>query len=84
MRQNRPDPFLVIKRASVLTGMIHMYECETRYRPLTEEHRLEVSEERVFMRIYGPKQRKILEGWREFQQGVSYFIPFSEDQMGGT
>jgi hypothetical protein len=84
MRQNRPDPFLVIKGASVLVGMVHMYECETWHRPLTEEHRLEVSENRVLMRIYGPKKREIPEGWREFQHGASYFIPITEDQMSAT
>lgn len=52
--------------------------------PLTEEHRLEVSENRVLMRISRPKERKIPEGWRVFQQGASYFIPITEDQMGGT
>jgi hypothetical protein len=53
-----------------------MYEYETWYRPLREEHGLEVSENRVLMRIFGPKEREIPGGCRQFQHGGFIFYTF--------
>jgi hypothetical protein len=55
-----------------------MYEYETWYRPLREEHRLEMSENRVLTRIFGPKEKEIQEAGENFNTGASYFILFTK------
>jgi hypothetical protein len=39
-----------------------LYGCETWYLTLREEHRLTVFENRVFIRIFGPKRDKVTGG----------------------
>jgi hypothetical protein len=41
-----------------------LYGCKTWSLALQEEHRLSVSENRVLMKIFGPKREELLGGWR--------------------
>jgi hypothetical protein len=40
-----------------------LYECETWYLILREEHTLRVFENRVLRRIFGPKRDEVTGGW---------------------
>jgi hypothetical protein len=61
---------------------------------LREEHRLRVFENRVLMRIFGPKRDEVTGEWRKIaQRGASWFVLFAkynqhnqveEDEMGGS
>jgi hypothetical protein len=42
-----------------------LYGCETWYLTLREEHRLEVFENRVWRRIFGPKREEVTGEWRK-------------------
>jgi hypothetical protein len=42
-----------------------LYGCETRSATLREEHRLRVFENRVLMRIFGPKRDEVTGRWRK-------------------
>jgi hypothetical protein len=42
-----------------------LYGCETLSLTLREEHRLRVFENRVLMRIFGPKRDEVTGGWRK-------------------
>jgi hypothetical protein len=48
-----------------LTKEIYLYGCETWSLTLREEHRLEVFENRVLRRIFGPKRDAVTGGWRK-------------------
>jgi hypothetical protein len=41
-----------------------LYGCETWFLTLREDHRLDVFENRVLRRIFGPKRDDIVGGWR--------------------
>jgi hypothetical protein len=43
---------------------VFLYRCETWSLTLTEDHRLNVSENRV-LRIFGPKSDEVTGGWRK-------------------
>jgi hypothetical protein len=42
-----------------------LYGCETWFLASREEHRLRVFENRVLMRIFGPKRDEVTGGWRK-------------------
>jgi hypothetical protein len=42
-----------------------LYECETWYLTLREEHRLKVFENRVLRRILGPEREEVTGGWEK-------------------
>jgi hypothetical protein len=42
-----------------------LYECETLFFTLREEHRFRVFEKRVLRRIFGPKREEVSGGWRK-------------------
>jgi hypothetical protein len=42
-----------------------LYECETWFLTLRDEHRLRVFENRVLRRIFGPKMNEVTGGWRK-------------------
>jgi hypothetical protein len=42
--------------------LLVLYECETWSLVLGEEHRLQVSENRVLISIFGPKREEVAEG----------------------
>jgi hypothetical protein len=42
-----------------------LYGCETWSLTLREEHRLRVFENKVLMRIFGPKKDEVTAGWRK-------------------
>jgi hypothetical protein len=46
--------------------LVVSYGCETWSWTLREEHRLEVFENRVLKRIFGPKRDEIIGDWRKF------------------
>jgi hypothetical protein len=45
-----------------------LYECDTWSLILRGGHRLRVSENRVLMRIFGPKREEVAGGWRKLQK----------------
>jgi hypothetical protein len=45
--------------------LVVLYDCETWYLILREEHRLRVFENRVLRRIFGPKRDEVTGGWRQ-------------------
>jgi Txe/YoeB family toxin of Txe-Axe toxin-antitoxin module len=47
---------------------IILYGCETWSRTLREEHRLRVFENRVLIRIFGPKKGKVMGCWRRVNE----------------
>ena len=54
-----------IYRTIILT--VVLYGCETWSLTLREEHRLRVFEDRLLMRIFGPKRNKVTGEWRRLQ-----------------
>jgi hypothetical protein len=46
-----------------------LYRCETSSLTLREEHRLRVFENRVLMRIFGPKRDEVTGEWRKLHNG---------------
>jgi hypothetical protein len=45
--------------------LVVLYGCDTWSLTLREEHRLRVVENRVLMRIFGPKSDEVTGGWRK-------------------
>ena len=56
---------LKIKIYRTIILPVVLYGCETWSLTLREEHRLRVSENRVFRRIFGPKRDRVTEDWRK-------------------
>jgi hypothetical protein len=46
-----------------------LYECETSFLKLRDEHRLRVFENRVLRRIFGPKRDEVTGEWRKLHNG---------------
>jgi hypothetical protein len=51
-----------------------LYGCETWSRTLREEHRLRVFENRVLMRIFGPKRDEVTGGWRKLHNEELHYL----------
>jgi hypothetical protein len=51
-----------------------LYECETWSLTLREEHRLEVFENRVLSRIFGPKRDEVTEEWRKLHNEELHYL----------
>jgi len=56
---------LKIKIYRTIILPVVLYGCETWSLTLREEHRLRVFENRVLMRIFGPKRDEVTEDWRK-------------------
>jgi hypothetical protein len=56
---------LKIKIYKTLILPMGLYECETWYLTLREEHRLSVFENRVLRRIFGPERDEVTGEWRK-------------------
>jgi hypothetical protein len=54
-----------IKICKTIILPVVLYGCETLSLTLREEHRLSVSENRVFRRIFGPKRDEVTGSWRK-------------------
>jgi hypothetical protein len=44
-----------------------LYECETWFLILREEHRLRVFKNRVLRRMFGPNRKELVGGWRKLR-----------------
>ena len=58
-----------IKTYRTIILPVVLYGCETWSRTLREERRLEVFENRVLRRIFGPKSEEVTGEWRKLQSG---------------
>jgi hypothetical protein len=47
-----------------------LYGCETWSLTVREEHKLRVFQNRVLMRIFGPKRDRVTGGWRKLHNGA--------------
>jgi hypothetical protein len=56
-----------------------LYGCETWSLTLREEHRLRVFENRVLVRIFGPKRDEVTGGWRKLQNEELHGLYSSPD-----
>jgi hypothetical protein len=56
---------LKIRIYKTLNLPVVLYECETWFLILREEHTLKVFEKRVLRRIFGPKRDEVTGGWRK-------------------
>jgi hypothetical protein len=59
-----------------------LYECETWYLTLREEHRLKVFENRGLRRIFGPKRDEVTEEWRKLHNEELHNLYSSPDING--
>jgi hypothetical protein len=68
-----------IYRTIILPVVLH--ECETWLFTIREECRLRVSENRVLMRIFGPKRDKVTREWRKLHNELNdLYSPNSKDR----
>jgi hypothetical protein len=59
-----------------------LYEYETLYLTLREEHRLKVYENMVLRRIFRPKKEEVIEGWRKLHNEELHNFTLHEILLG--
>jgi hypothetical protein len=59
--------YVKIKTYKTIILLVVLYGCETWSLTLREKHRLRVFENRVLRRIFGPKGKDMVGGWRRFR-----------------
>ena len=63
-----------IKIHRTVTLPFVLYECETWSATLMEEHRLRVLENRMLMKIFGPKRDEAIEKWSRLHNQQLYDV----------